>query len=221
MTCIVQLKVRILKNKKKILLFLSLLYSTSLFVLQNKLCTLLKSDATIIRYYLLSLRKLHVCYSFATIIAVCTPSPYGYNVLQIATHSVLWYQPEKGRLQAMFLHSMNLLTTVRYPLMQRYVLCAVLNNVARLLVRASTQSLCRFIHGVSYSTRMVISTLLLLSTLCNFAFQGNFCQSPTIYLHFQGSFSYPLTFSFFVCFCICVCICVHVYTQCTTSGATG
>ena len=116
----------------------------------------------------------------------------------------------------MFLCILNHLTFVPCLLLQCYIFCPVLNSVARLLVCASTQSLCRFIHRVSYSTCMVISTLFPAQCLLffNIIFKGFFRQSFTACQHCCGSFSYPLKLFLFkrFFFFICVYRCIYVYT---------
>ena len=50
-------------------------------------------------------------------------------------------------------------------LLQCYVLYAVLNNLLRWSVCASTENLCIFIHDESYTTHLVISTLIAIQYL--------------------------------------------------------
>ena len=98
-------------------------------------------------------------------------------------------------------------------MMQRYILYAVLNGLARLLVCASTQNLCRFIHGVSYSTRMVISTFIASSVPCLTSHsKGIFANHIQSTYNFKVVFRTLLHFPFLYAFAY-VYTCMFVYTH--------
>ena len=112
--------------------------------------------------------------------------------------------------------SMNRLTTVRCHLLQCYILYAVLNSLARLLVHASTQNLCRFIHDMIYTTHVVTFYLNRCSVPCLTSHSKGILPVTTkLNQHFHGSFLYPLIFSFlYACFlhmCIHMCLCIHIH----------
>ena len=154
-----QLKICVSKNKNKFPPFSILFFLCHLVccTVQKFACTMLKSDATIICYQQFSLWKLHAGYFLAITTVVYMPS------MSIVSYHrqlhVVWYSISQIKV-ATFLSSMIHLTIVRCYLLQHYVLYAVLNSLARLLVHASTQNLCRFIHNMIYATCMVISTLI-------------------------------------------------------------
>ena len=97
--------------------------------------------------------------------------------------------------------------------LQCYVFCTVLNSVTRLLVRSSTQSLCRFIHRVSCSTRMVISTLFAAQCLISLRIQRLSSpityNLPTIPRQFFIP-SYIFLFCMLLHMCIRVFLCIHI-----------
>ena len=108
------------------------------------------------------------------------------------------------------------LTFVHCYLLQCYILYTVLNSLARILVCASTQNLCRFIHKVSYTTCMVISTFITSSVPCLTSYSKGIFSSPTKLSNTVIVVTtYPLKFlSFTKAFYIFIYICVYVY-MCT------
>ena len=99
--------------------------------------------------------------------------------------------------------------------MQRYVLYTVLNGLARLLALASTQNLCRFIHGVSYSTCMVISTFIATHCPCLTShskglFANHLESTYTFKVFFCTLFNFPFLYAFAYVY-----TCMFVYTHST------
>ena len=69
--------------------------------------------------------------SFTITTAVCTPCVYSCQLQKIVTHDALQYQQDNDREYEILLQIMDYLMIVRYYFLQRYILHAVLNNLAR------------------------------------------------------------------------------------------